>query len=442
MTTDIPAEEDDVQLQASIGRKYRRLFSVPAPGAVVGSLASAGAAQIALVITGVITARALGPEDRGYLALVILVPAVLHGLGALGLPRAVTYFIANDAGDERSVLEAIRAPAILQAVLLTILQAGIMVLVLAGDPADVKWAGVIALPLLAANLAEMYGKAILQGQRRYAAFNVLRNAGLTFYLIGVVALAATGRTSIVAFASAYVIASALSAIVTLAVVADRRMSPQHATRVARSALVRFGLRGYFTGLSPGVLRIDQALVGLLLAPASLGLYVVALALTNLPTFISRSIGFIAFPQVAGAASARDDEMRRFFWFSLTLSGAAVLALELAAGWLVPLFFGESFEGAVVLTRILLVGAFFEGGRHVLTSTASGSGRPGIGSVAEVTSWLVLVIAVAALMPAFGAEGVAAATTVASAASFLVLVFLVRHTKGPSSHPVPVQGDPA
>jgi O-antigen/teichoic acid export membrane protein len=440
VTSDISAEEDEMLRPTRAGKQHR--LAVPAAGAVVGSLASAGAAQIALVVTGVVTARALGPEDRGYLALVILIPAVLHGLGALGLPRAVTYYIANDPGDEATVLRAVRVPLVVQAVLLTVLQAGIMVVLLAGDPTNVKWAGVVSLPLLAANLIEMYGKAILQGQRRYAAFNVLRNAGLAFYLVGVVALALAGRTSVLAFTCAYVVASMLAGILTLGVAAHRTMSPQNATRVPQGALIRFGLRGYFTGLSPGVLRIDQALVGFVLAPAALGLYVVGLALTNLPTFISRSIAFIAFPQVAGTANAREDEMNRFLWFSLALTGAAVVALELAAGWLVPLFFGESFEGAVVLTRILLIGAFFEGARHVLTSTAAGSGRPGIGSIAELTSWVVLVIAVAALLPSYEAKGVAAATSIASAASFVVLVVLVWRTKAPRQRPGPARTNTA
>ena len=428
----MPAEENHTLHETDGARRHRRL-SVPAAGAVMGSLASAGVAQVALVITGVIAARALGPEDRGYLALVILVPAVLHGLGSLGLPRAVTYYIANDPGDEASVLHAIRATIVLQAVLLTVLQAGIMAIVLRDDPSDVRWAAVVALPLLGANLIEMYGKAILQGQRRYTAFNVLRNAGLTFYLVGVVVLAALGWTSVLAFTFAYVVASILAGIITVTVAAHRRLPHQNETPVPQATLVRFGLRGYFTGLSPGVLRVDQAIVGFLLAPAALGLYVVGLALTNLPTFISRSIGFIAFPQVAGTANAREDEMSRFLWFSIALTGCVTLALEVAAGWLVPLFFGETFEGAVVLTRILLVGAFFEGARHVLTSTASGSGRPGIGSIAELTSWVVMILCVAALLPSFEAKGVAAATTIASAASFLVLILLVRRAKLPRPH---------
>ena len=44
-------------------------------------------------------------------------------------------------------------------------------------------------------------------------------------------------------------------------------------------------------------RLDQAVVGLFLTPAALGLYVVGLAFANLPRFIAQSVGYIAYPRI-------------------------------------------------------------------------------------------------------------------------------------------------
>jgi Na+-driven multidrug efflux pump len=49
----------------------------------------------------------------------------------------------------------------------------------------------------------------------------------------------------------------------------------------------------------------------------------------------------------------------------------------------------------------------------------------------VSSWVVLIPAVAVLLPAWEAKGVATATTIASVTSFLVLVLLVRFTGDPT-----------
>ena len=189
---------------------------VPARGAVAGSLASGLLGQLMLLVSGILVARTLGPTDRGYLALLVLLPAVLQHIGTLGLPLATTYFIARDEADEAAVRRNIarrgRAGDRPRP-----LQAGLLVLLLEGDPDRVKKAAIVSLALLPGALADMYGKALLQGQGRYGAFNTLRNATIFFYLAGIAVLLAFGVADIVGFAIAWVVANALSGAVTMAV---------------------------------------------------------------------------------------------------------------------------------------------------------------------------------------------------------------------------------
>jgi O-antigen/teichoic acid export membrane protein len=421
-------------------RPFRsRSLGISARGAVLGSVASGLVGQAALVVTGIATTRTLGPTDRGYLALIILVPVVLMLVGTLGLPVATTYFIANDRRREGSVRHAIRLPVLGQVVVLTIVQALVLWLLVSGDPQRVHWAAIATLPLLAGALADVYGKAILQGQGRYTAFNILRNGAVAFYLVGVLGLLAVGETGVVEFAIAWVAASVLAGVVTASVALRHRPKISAEARVSRSELLRFGLRGYLVSLSPiATFRLDQAVIGLFLAPRALGLYVAALSLTNLPDIIARGIGMIALPQVArGEDASRAQDARRYLVFSVVLTGAVVLALEILAGWLVPFFFGSEFEDAVLITRILLLGTFFWGVRRVLTDITSGSGRPGLGSLAELISWLAIIPALAVLMPLWGVEGVAAAMAIASAASLVALMLLMRfHVRGPAEPALP------
>jgi O-antigen/teichoic acid export membrane protein len=371
----------------------------------------------------------------------VLVPVVLQLVGTLGLPVATTYYIASDPRQERSVRHAIRLPTLLQVIVLSILQALLLWLLVSGDPTRVHWAALATLPLLAGALADVYGKAILQGQGRYTAFNILRNAAVAFYLVGVLGLLASGKTGLVQFAVAWVSASILAGVLTVSVALRHKPKPaSDDARVSRRELLRFGLRGYLVSLSPiATFRLDQALIGLFLAPRSLGLYVAALSLTNLPDIIARGIGMIALPQVARSEDpSRGQDMRRYFVFSVVLTGAVVVALEILAGWLVPFFFGPEFEDAVLVTRILLLGTFFWGVRRVLTDMTSGSGRPGLGSLAELISWIAIIPALAVLMPRWGVEGVAAAMAISSAASLIALMLLMRfHVRGPSEPTLPV-----
>jgi O-antigen/teichoic acid export membrane protein len=407
---------------------------------VAGSVIASFASQGLLLVTGVLVARALGPTDRGYLALLFLLPGVLQQVGTIGLPLATTYFIARDPSEERHIRRLVRAPGVVQTVALIATQAIVLWFLVRDEADEVQLAAVLSLPVLVGALADMYGKAIVQGQRRYGAFNLLRNGAAFLYMLAVVGLVAVGDADLVNVSVAWVGANLVAGALTIAVaIRPRPLPPQSDGDTTRGTMVRFGLRGWLGSLSPTTtFRLDQAVVGLFLAPQQLGLYVAALAFTNLPTFISRGVAMIALPQVA-RPGRQGGEVRSFFVLTMVVTGAVIVALEITAGWLVPFFFGEDFEAAVPITRILLVSSFFYGARRVLTDAVSGAGRPGLGSIAELSSWIVLVPLLLIFTPLWGLEGVAAALAVSSAASLGVFLRLLGGLRTLGGAPGPVAG---
>ena len=405
-------------------------------GPILGSLAASFFSQGALVVTGVLVARTLGPEDRGYLALIVLVPIILVQVGTLGLPLATTYYIAGDRRRERAVLRTIRTPAIAQVVVLVVIQAVVLWLLVSDDPDRVKEAALVSLAVLAGSLADIYGKAILQGQRRYAASQPHVERDLAFYLVGVVASSSLSTADLVTIAVAWVLANLAAGALTLGV-ASRRGRPA-TLRASRSrGMLRFGLKGFAGNVSPmATFRVDQAVIGLFLAPEALGLYVAALAFTNLPGFISKGIATIALPHVD--VDTRGRPGRRVASFHRGRGRAHRRRRRPARAdrglCSYPSSSAPDFEAAVPLTRILLIGAFFAGVRRVLTDSTSAKGRPGLGSMAELVSWIVLGAALLVLMPIWGVEGVATAITISAAAGLIALLVLLRTRSSDSSPP--------
>ena len=406
--------------------------------ALAGSLLAGGVSQAALVVSGVLVARALGPEDRGYMALVLLVPSLVALIGSLGLPLASTYFVARSPESAHSIATKLMVPAALQAAVGVLLTLGAFLTVLSGEPGRVISAGLVATALVPALLAQTYGLALLQGQRRFRAFNVLRATPVLFYSIGVLGALLVGfhtlfQLTVITVAANIVAEGLIVAVLLRGLVARDDIAPAEVPSL--SQLTRFGIKGFFGSVSPvESFHLDYAAVALFLSPVSLGFYVVAQAFINLPRFVAQSVGLVAYPSVAAQRDPR--VARRSLWRHFGLGAAltlgAVTLLEIAVPSLVSLFFGDAFSEAVPIARILLIGAFFVSAGRVLADGVRGAGYPSLGTIAEASSWVVMLPAMIVLAPMFGPEGVALAVTLGWAASLVILLAataLVVHGQG-------------
>jgi O-antigen/teichoic acid export membrane protein len=395
---------------------------------VAGSLVASGGLQLLIIVSGVLVARGLGPEDRGYLALIVVVSGVCSLAGSVGLPSAVTYYIARDPSHAREVASSLLMPGVVQVGATFAVQTAVLVVLVMNEPERVKFAAMISLLLGPGILALSYGLAILQGQQRFRAFNVLRVLPTIAYVAAVFILFVLHAADLVRLMTIWAGTNFVGGFLALAVaVRGLPTAPLAGSPPSRPQVLRFGLKSVFGSLSPvDTLRLDQAVVGLFLSPVALGLYVVAQAFANLPRLVAASVGVVAFPQVASQSDPRAARraMWRYFLVGAAFSALVVGVLEIAIGDLVRLFFGSDFTEATPIARILLVAALFIAARRVLTDAINGMGYPGLGTVSEVASWVLLLPTLAILVPRFGVEGVALALAISWGASLLLLLALV------------------
>ena len=403
------------RLRSSVGRS------------LVGSLSASVGLQMLVAVSGILVARSLGPEDRGYLALLIVIAGVIALIGTLGLPTAMTYYIAQDPSGARRIASSLAWVGVLQVGVVLVVQTAALTAVVASEPSRVQVAAAISLLLPPGILGLQFGLAILQGQRHFAALNLLRISPSAAYVAGVVAIYALGVADLVPFMALWAGVNFVGGV--LAVILAIRGLPRDAGGEPVPPLgqmLRFGLKALLGTLSPvDSVRLDQAVVGLFLTPVSLGLYVAAQAFTTLPRVVASSVGLVAYPQVAAESDrgAARRSMWRFFFLVLALSIPIVAVFELMAGELISLAFGEAFTEATTIAQILLVASLFVAARRVLTDGLNGLGYPAYGTIAEVTSWIVLVLGLAILLPWLEAEGVALALAIAWGASLLLLLAL-------------------
>ena len=410
-----------------------RLRGFAAHRSLSGTLAAAGVAQVLSVVSGVLVARSLGPQDRGYLALLVVVSGICGLLGSLGLPTAATYHIAQAPRSARRIAASLLVPGIAQAITAVGLQIVVLVAITDSEPHRAKLAALISLIIVPGILALYYGLAILQGQRRFKAFNILRILPTSAYVVGVFLVFVVHAADLVRVMTIWAIANFVGGFLALAVAAHGLRAASSTDESAAAAdpsrkdLTKFGLKSLAGSLSPvDSFRLDQAVVGLFLAPVSLGYYVAAQAFTGLPRVIAASVGLVAYPQVAAEQDpkAARRAMWRYFALGAVLTSLAAGVLLLETGRLVRLFFGSEFAAAIPISQLLLVASIFMGARRVLTDGVNGLGLPGAGTIAEISSWVLLIPAIAFLLPRNGVEGVALALVIAWAASLGILLALV------------------
>jgi O-antigen/teichoic acid export membrane protein len=397
----------------------------PVRRATLGSIIAAVVAQAALVLSGILSARLLGPTDRGYLALLILIPSTIAQLGSLGISLATTYYIAKRPSSSAAVVSVVRRPALIQVAVLTATHVVVVLLLISGKPDRFVLAALVSLGSVPASYALEYGLAILQGRQRFGLFNVLRILPNFVYagLLVVLALSSSGGLTIILAASLVGTAGAgaLALLNALDVPLDENGTSD---APSRRQVLRFGLKSYLGYVSPvESFRPDQLYVAAAFPPATLGIYVVATAFTNLSRFIGQSIGLVAAPHVASLTDASEQRQAawRFFFLAAAVCGGITLFLLLTVPWLTPLLFGDQYSEAAGLAQVLLLGAFFLAIRRTLTDGARGCGLPALGSIAEIAAAVWFIPAVALLSGPFDEMGVAVAWTSAVVFGFVVLL---------------------
>lgn len=424
----------------SLGSSWRRPFAA-ADRTTLGTVLTALGGQAALVVSGVILARSLGPHARGELAsLVALANASAHVV-AVGLPLAFTYHAARDPTVVRSIATALRPIWAIQGLLL--IAAPLAILALRDLSHEATLASLIILPSGLALLGMQYSLGLLQALRRFGLFNVLRLAPTLVYAVGVLLIFSFGQGNLLTFAIIWSAANVLGAL-TLVAVTRRQVPDGTQTEIALRPLLAYSTRAVLGHTSPlENFQIDQLVITALAGPTALGLYVVGMAFTNLPRFLAQSVGMVAFPKMASQRGAGVGSTRLAI-DTLVFTALAVLILLIPLALfmdpLILFFFGEPFRDAVPAARILMVAAFSMSLKRVLGDLMRGGGFPLHASGAEVLSWVTYAALAATLIPRHGAAGAATALAIATSFSLaLQLALAVRTWRGSNATSTPTNG---
>lgn len=394
--------------------------------ALIASFGASGVIQLANIVSGVVLARQLGPSSRGALAAIILWPSLLAAIGMLGLPDALTFRTARQDLARGLLLGTGIGIALVQSVLLVAVGLAVIPLVLAHAGTSTVYLGLVFLCFVPLTLLALTMMGILNGSGQHKAFHLLRMLVTVLSAVSICALAGVGALSLRSAITTYLAANTITLILALLLVRKVAGRIGVSASLARE-LLAFGAKSHTSGVSSMLNeRLDQLVISIFLAPAQLGLYVIAVTMTSLTTLVGVSVAFVALP-VISKLRERDlllMSVRRLFLATVALSLAISIPLIVLAPRVIEIFFGRDYLPVTTACRVLLAAVVMLSASRALAAILKGLGKPVQAGLADGIGLLVTLVALATLLPLFGLLGAAIASALAYAAS---LAWMIRQT---------------
>jgi O-antigen/teichoic acid export membrane protein len=382
--------------------------------------------------TGIILARALGPEGRGAYGLFVVSAAFGQLLLGLGVGNATIYYMNKGEFTLKDLVSAAHVMVVFALTVTAIIVSAIAPWA-AGDISGVSpWLLILAVPvLLHWNLMRM----ILQGQSRFLALGVTTIAQQAILVTVVAVLAARGDPTPAQAAWCLIGATATAAVLGLTLVGLRHVDLGQVVRPRIQTLKKlagFGVQGEAGNILQLLnYRLDQYILGAIVGLSGVGVYAVGASMTEAIFIMANSVALVLLPRL----TADEDEA---YWMAplaarntMMIAALGAVALAIVAPVLVPLAFGDSYEDSVQALWLLLPGTVALAGSKVLTSYIFSRGRPLLNTGITAVALVVTVTLDLILIPVFEVNGAALASSIAYVVHFAAALAVYSRLSGRS-----------
>lgn len=400
------------------------------------------------VATSLIGARSLGPAGRGDLLVVTLWPIVIAMLAALGLPNAFRYWMAKEpARCSRLFSNAVVYTLVAGAFSIVLSDFIVPHLIGQRNPHVMMLARVYMINIPAVIFLSLM-RGLLEGTKRFGWSGAARFIFFGVQAVGFSSLWLLSRLTVGTAAVTMIVAQMVSMLLALiAVLRELKPSWDPSWEEFRTSM-HYGLRDYAGEVSDfTTLRLDQLMLGGMASSAAMGLYVVAVRLSEITTFIAGALADALMPEMAGSAKEDDPEALLAKTLRLTMYANVIILvpLWLAAPLMLRVLFGQSFVPATSAFRWLLVAAVVWSAGAIVVRGLQGFGHPGLTTIARFVSAIVTAVTLLALLPRMGITG-AAISSLAGYAALLVVAlgalvyrreFGLWHYLRPQRHDIPL-----
>jgi O-antigen/teichoic acid export membrane protein len=270
------------------------------------------------------------------------------------------------------------------------------------------------------NLIAVYGVASFQARMAMTPFNLLRASVHVSYTAFLTVLWFSRHVDVRTALVASLASIAITGSLCVAVLVRAGFIDLRARASELRSLMALGFKLNLGNIANQFAnRVDLVMLSFLVTPAILGVYVVATAVGTLPLIVPSAVSLVLYPLFARQSANQTGRVfARFMLAAILMTGAAVPVVILLCPFVVRLFFGSAFTGAIVIAQILGVASLMRGMSVMLASVLRGLGAPMRASSGDILGVVVMVIVLIPAIRLAQGQGAALAVllgTVASAA---------------------------
>lgn len=377
------------------------------------------------VLTSLLGAWALGPAGRGDLLVVVLWSPVVALLAGLGLPQAHRYWMAKEPDRVSSLFSnAIIYTVVVGGAALALAELIVPHLVGQRSPAVMTLVHIYLVNIPAALLLDLM-LGLLEGSRRFGWAGAARAIFFGVQASGFLVLWLTHQLTVESASLVMIASQTSSMLLSLFAVRQQLRPAWQPSWIEWRRSMNYGLRDYGGIVSDfTTMRLDQLMLGAMASSAAIGLYVIAVRLSEVTTMVAGALSDALLPEVAATRTGdgAGQLLGRSLRLTLYLHVILLVPLLVAAPFVLRKVFGESFLPAAPALRWLLIAAAVWSAGAIVISGLKGLGHPGLSTIARLASAVVTVVGLLVLLPRMGITGAAIASLIGYSVMFVVALF--------------------
>ncbi|MGR3304130.1 MAG: lipopolysaccharide biosynthesis protein [Candidatus Scalindua sp.] len=377
------------------------------------------------VVTGIITARVLGPQGKGELQAVILWPQVLTWLCSMGMGWANVFFFAKEPGQRSKLVANSFLFALTFGLVGILIGEAIIPKLLSGYPEHIVLllrTFFLFVPLL---LFSSLLLGVFQGCQNFVFYNimwVLPNLLYAFSLVVLLLLTKlTVESAIYSWMGIHVV-SLLLKLWLVSRLVPLSISPSFS--IFKRTL-NYGIKSHIGDISYILSNnLDQMFVIPILSPLEFGIYSIAVRMSRTIVLIPGAIMAVLIPEASRRTSKDAGDLTLWLiQLSFVILTILCVVLFIIAPYLIEFLFGERYLGTIEPFRILLIGSVFLGIGSIVDGGLKGTWRPLQVSYANWICIAVLAPCLSILVPLYGTTGAALSYDLGFLSRFLVLLIV-------------------